>query len=124
MCCAGFWFIIAVMLMFAAALDCRDALACDVTDCGFGPECGLALAEVLKTNTTLKYLNCRSECAVLQLRGFIVAIACSVLGSLLLTRLRSDNEFCPVFEKFFDDLVACNAQSVLLLLAACMPLHV
>ena len=87
MCCAGFWFIIAVMLLFAAALDCRDALACDVTDCGFGPECGLALAEVLKTNTTLEYLNCGSECAVLQLRGFIVAIACSVLGSLLLTRL-------------------------------------
>jgi hypothetical protein len=85
----------AVMLLFAPAFDCRDALACDVTGCGFGPECGHALAEVLKMITTLKYLNCGGECAVLRLRGLIVAIACSVLGSLPLTRLRSGNEFDP-----------------------------
>ena len=30
MCCAGFWLIVAVMLLFAAAFDCRDALACNV----------------------------------------------------------------------------------------------
>ena len=78
----------AEMLLFAPAFDCRDALACDVTDCGgFGPECGHVLAEVLKTNTTLKYLNCGGECAVVRLRGLIVAIACSVLGSLPLTRI-------------------------------------
>jgi hypothetical protein len=83
-----FWFIMAVMLLFAPAFDCRDALACDVTDCGgFGPECGHVLAEVLKMITTLKYLNCGGECAVVRLRGLIVAIACSVLGSLPLTRL-------------------------------------
>ena len=82
-----FWFIMAVMLLFAPAFDCRDALACDVTDCGFGPECGHALAEVLKTITTLKYLDCGGECAVVRLRGLIVAIACSVLGSLPLTRI-------------------------------------
>ncbi len=77
----------AVMLLFAPAFDCRDALACDVTDSEFGPEWGHALAEVLKTNTTLKYLNCGGECAVVRLRGLIVAIACSVLGSLPLTRI-------------------------------------
>ena len=82
-----FWFIMAVMLLFAPAFDCRDALACDVTGCGFGPECGHVLAEVLKTNTTLKHLNYGGECAVVRLRGLIVAIACSVLGSLPLTRI-------------------------------------
>ena len=90
MCCfvlCWFWFIMAAMLLFAPAFDCRDALACDVTDCGFGPECGHALAEVLKTNTTLQNLICDGECALLRLHGLNVAIACSVLGSLPLTRL-------------------------------------
>ena len=77
----------AVMLLFAPAFDCLDALACDVTASEFGPECGHALAEVLKMITTLKYLNCGGECAVVRLRGLIVAIACSVLGSLPLTRI-------------------------------------
>ncbi len=90
-----FWFIMAVMLLFAPAFVCRDALACDVTDSEFGPECGHVLAEVLKMITTLKYLNCGGECAVLRESGLIVAIACSVLGSLPLTRLRSDNKFGP-----------------------------
>ena len=77
----------AVMLRFAPAFDCRDALACDVTGCWFGPECGLALAEVLKTNTTLQNLICEGECALLRLHGLNVAIACSLLGSLPLTRI-------------------------------------
>ena len=102
-----FWFIMAVMLLFAPAFDCRDALACDVTGCGFGPECGHALAEVLKTNTTLKDLYCVGECAVVRLRGLIVAIACSVLGSLPLTRFAQTTS-----------LVLCSKSFCIILLRA------